>query len=228
MPCALYGKLPAKRDFIAPGVPRGFLNAWEPWIQSGLAASRLNLGTDWTEVYLRAPIWRFWLGAGIAAEPTVGAFMPSVDGVGRYFPLTLMSRGARAEGLPPPEIEPLDRWFGQAEAFLLSTLSATGDFDAIMAALADLPEPRPEMPSAPEGVIRSRDGTLVGPAEDGDVSAALARLRPLTHAGLHLGMSYWWTVGGEDFPPRAAACRGMPDPSLFSGLLTGRFDAPSR
>ncbi|MDP4024937.1 type VI secretion system-associated protein TagF [Methylobacterium sp. NEAU 140] len=224
MPCGLYGKLPAKRDFIAVGVARGFLSAWEPWIQAGLAASRLNLGPGWTDAFLRAPIWRFWLGAEVAGEPVLGSLMPSVDGVGRYFPLTLVYRSDRSEGLPPPEIEPGDAWFAQAEAFLLATLSAT-DFDRVLAALSDLPEMPAAPPRMPVGAARLRGGTLVGPAEDGDVGAALARLRPSAHAGLHAGMSYWWTPGGEDFPARAACCRGLPDPTVFSGLLTGRFDA---
>jgi len=30
MPCGLYGKLPAKRDFIALSVPGAFLRVFEP------------------------------------------------------------------------------------------------------------------------------------------------------------------------------------------------------
>ncbi len=36
MQCNLYGKLPTKRDFIAMGAPRDFLNTWEPWLQEGV------------------------------------------------------------------------------------------------------------------------------------------------------------------------------------------------
>lgn len=226
MPCGLYGKLPAKRDFIALGVPRGFLNAWEPWIQGGLSASRMSLGQAWTDAFLRAPIWRFWLGADIATEPVVGAFMPSVDGIGRYFPLTLISRAGGPEGLPPPEIEPLDGWYTLAEAFLLSTLTEGAGFETLTAALADLPEALPSsLPPPTAGIGRLRGGALIGPATTDDFSGAMARLRPLAHAGLHAGMSYWWTAGGEGFPPQAVCCRRMPDPYVFAGLLTGRFDA---
>ena len=34
MRCGLFGKLGAKRDFIALATPRSFLEAWEPWVQS--------------------------------------------------------------------------------------------------------------------------------------------------------------------------------------------------
>ena len=40
MRCSLFGKLPAKRDFIALFAPRHFLDIWEPWQQASIAASR--------------------------------------------------------------------------------------------------------------------------------------------------------------------------------------------
>jgi type VI secretion system protein ImpM len=83
MRCGLFGKLPAKRDFVALQAPRAFLAVWEKWLQAGVSASRAELGADWQALFLRAPIWRFWLGAELAGAPVLGAFMPSVDGVGR-------------------------------------------------------------------------------------------------------------------------------------------------
>ena len=62
MRCGLYGKLPTKRDFVAIKAPREFLAVWEPWMQSGLSASRHALGDSWQQTFLTAPIWRFWLG----------------------------------------------------------------------------------------------------------------------------------------------------------------------
>lgn len=226
MPCGLYGKLPAKRDFIALAVPRPVLNVWEPWIQGGLSASRQHLGESWTGAYLQAPIWRFWLGAGIAGEPVLGAVMPSADGIGRYFPLSLLYRAASAEDLPPPEIEPFDGWFGQAESLLLSALSEGASFEAVTADLSALPDARPSwLPAPTAGTTRLRDGALLGTIDGNGVSAVLNRQRPLAHAGVNAGMSYWWTVGGTGFPALALTCRGLPDPYLFAGFLTGQFDA---
>ena len=224
MSCGLYGKLPAKRDFIAIATPRAFLQAWEPWIQAGLAASRLGLRDGWTAAYLRAPIWRFWLGADIAGAAQVGAVMPSADGIGRYFPLTLTGPPAAGNGMPP-EHEPFDGWFAIAEAFLLSTLQERS-YEAVCANLAALPEPLPSsLPPATAGVRRLAGGACLAEIEAQDVASALQRLRPHVAAGLHAGMSYWWTTGGEGFPTLAAACRGLPEAGFFSGLLTGRFDA---
>ena len=226
MPCGLFGKLPAKRDFIAVSVPRAVLNVWEPWIEGAVSASRHGLRAGWTEAYLRAPIWRFWLGPGIAGEALVGAIMPSADGIGRYFPLTLFCRAGHRDGLPPPEIEPFDGWFGLAESFLLSTLSRDAAFETLLDGLAALPDAVPSsLPAPTAGTRRLRGEALLRPIDGNDVAASFDRQRPLAHAGLHAGMSYWWTAGGSDFPALALTCTGLLDPHLFAGLLTGQFDA---
>ena len=72
MRCGLFGKLGAKRDFIALATPRSFLEAWEPWVQSSLSASRHQLGDRWQQAFLTAPVWRFWLGAEICGTTVAG------------------------------------------------------------------------------------------------------------------------------------------------------------
>ncbi|GBU20100.1 MULTISPECIES: type VI secretion system-associated protein TagF [Methylobacterium] len=224
MPCGLYGKLPAKRDFIALSVPGAFLRVFEPWLQAGLAASRLALREAWQPAYLRAPIWRFWLGTEVAGAGSLGAIMPSVDGIGRYFPLTLVGQ-AGSGGVPrPPELDPCDGWFEGAESLLLSVLTDETGFEAVAAALAACPDPpAPPEPLSGGGVVRLRGGALVAPAAAG-LGEALGALRTPGAARLHAGMTYWWTPGGEGFAPRVASCRGMPDPAFVTGMLTGDFD----
>ena len=41
--CGMFGKLPSKRDFVAYNMPRPFLDQWEEWLQSAVAASRHEL-----------------------------------------------------------------------------------------------------------------------------------------------------------------------------------------
>ena len=83
----LFGKLPQKRDFITFGIAGEVLVPLETWLQTAVAASRSELGRGWEEVYLVAPIWRFWIGADVFGANCAGALMPSVDGIGRFFPL---------------------------------------------------------------------------------------------------------------------------------------------
>src|SRR5262245_52262070 len=129
MRCGLYGKLPSKRDFVAIGTPRALLDVWEPWMQAGISASRVELGGGWKQAFLTAPIWRFWLGAQICGKTVLGAFMPSLDGVGRYFPLTLFACPDEGGAIPPPELDPHDAWFAAAEEFLLATLEPAATFE---------------------------------------------------------------------------------------------------
>src|SRR5262244_136598 len=149
MQCSLYGKVPAKRDFIAIGAPREFLNAWEPWLQGAISASRTALGERWQPAFLTAPIWRFWLGADICGRSVIGAFMSSLDGVGRYFPLTLFACADDNAAIPPPELGSQDDWFDTVEAFLMSTLDHDANFEAMTAELGALPPPSGEVPQAP-------------------------------------------------------------------------------
>ncbi|XUJ35146.1 type VI secretion system-associated protein TagF [Bradyrhizobium japonicum] len=51
MRCGLFGKIGAKRDFIAIATPRSFLEAWEPWVQAALSASRHQLGPGWQQAF---------------------------------------------------------------------------------------------------------------------------------------------------------------------------------
>ena len=100
-------------------------------MQAGLSASRHQLGSGWQQAFLTAPVWRFWLGAAICGTTVTGAIMPSLDGVGRYYPLTLHAVTGEAVSLPPPSIDPQDEWFAQVEAFLLATLDRAATFEQI-------------------------------------------------------------------------------------------------
>ena len=156
----------------------------------------------------------------------MGAFMPSLDGIGRYFPLTLFARSDEQSSFPPPELEPQINWFATVEKFLLSMLEDGVDFDATSARLAELEQPVDEVaPAAAQqdaGIFLS-EGSLVMCAEANSFSQIFASARLIDHASFYAGRSYWWTAGGEGFPAIAMARHSMPDPHVFAGMLTGDF-----
>jgi type VI secretion system protein ImpM len=89
--CAgLFGKLPARGDFVRENLPRDFVDAWDAWWQRGLADTQRRWQEEWRDAWLEAPVWRFVLPPGLCGRSgMLGLWLPSVDKVGRYSPLTI-------------------------------------------------------------------------------------------------------------------------------------------
>ena len=86
----LFGKLPARGDFVRENLPRDFTDAWDAWWQRGLADTQGRWGDEWYDAWLEAPVWRFMLPPGLCGRSgMLGLWLPSVDKVGRYSPLTI-------------------------------------------------------------------------------------------------------------------------------------------
>jgi type VI secretion system protein ImpM len=85
-----YGKIPSRGDFVRAGLPRAFTDPWSDWMERMLAASHSCLEDAWVPAWLEAPAWRFALTPGICGpDAVIGVWLPSIDRVGRYYPLTL-------------------------------------------------------------------------------------------------------------------------------------------
>jgi type VI secretion system protein ImpM len=98
-----YGKLPSLGDFASRRLPPLFVEQWDRWLSAGLAHWRQS-DDNWLEAFLAAPTWRFAVGAGIPFKQSpgyAGVLMPSVDRVGRYFPLTVVRPRAPTETCIP-------------------------------------------------------------------------------------------------------------------------------
>jgi type VI secretion system protein ImpM len=204
MAAGLFGKLPAKRDFIEYSVDRALMEKWDPWLQQAVATSRELLGQDWLDIYLRAPIWRFWLGSGICGKPVLGVLMPSVDGVGRYFPLSLVWCG---EGeIPPPELDEQADWFAAAEEVLLGALGDGVRYEGVQAALALLPPVRRE-----------------AAAPDQSIPGLFRALRGGSLPEFYRTRSCWWVPShdGGATPARTMLRHGLPAPPDYATMLTG-------
>ena len=203
MQIGLFGKLPVKRDFVSINLPRGFLTLWENWLQSSVAASRVSLGSRWQDLFLSAPIWRFWLGRNLGGTTVTGAFMPSVDGIGRYFPLTICAWGEDGEICDLPACDDEDDWFTRVETALLEALSP--EFEGEPARLLD----GIEAPFGKPGGV-NRDQFVR------DLQTVLGN------------RSYWWSRGGAGRPMQLVAYEQMPDPYAFGGFITGSFEPTDR
>jgi len=107
-----YGKLPALGDFAGRRLPAVFIEPWDRWLAGALATWR-DSDEDWLDAFLSAPTWRFALGADMPFRESpgyMGVLMPSVDRVGRYFPLTVVRpRGVGQSSASASWLEALER-----------------------------------------------------------------------------------------------------------------------
>ena len=95
MSAILFGKLPAHGDFISRGLLAGERDRLDDWLSTEMADTRAAFGKAFEDLFDTAPPWRCaWAGEG---HWSAGALAPSVDAVGRRFPLLVARDGLRAE-----------------------------------------------------------------------------------------------------------------------------------
>ena len=125
----VYGKLPCFGDFVVRRLPGEFTEIWDAWLQRGMAGLRDRLGGRWLEFYRVAPVWRFLLTPGIAGNTGwAGVLTPSVDRVGRYFPLTIAAPVSPSMD-PPATLVGLAGWFDRIEPLARHALTVSLDFE---------------------------------------------------------------------------------------------------
>jgi type VI secretion system protein ImpM len=222
MAFGIFGKLPQKRDFIALNVPRAVLEPFETWLQSAVAASRNELGDDWRDHYLVAPIWRFWIGSDIFGVDCAGSLVPSVDKVGRFFPLTILYAAEEGQSIVAPPFDPLDAWYSAIEERLLSCLQENAEID--VSRLTDgLSAPRSAVAVPEPQPVTFKRGLVwrAGSDASGDL---LAGLMAADYWASLKSRSFWWTKGGRAGGQLIYARNALPDPFFYADMIKGRVD----
>ncbi|MDB5976132.1 MAG: hypothetical protein JWR07_2892 [Nevskia sp.] len=222
-----YGKIPALGDFASRRLPREFVDVWDGWLQRCIETSREQLREDWLALYLNAPLWRFALFPGVCGpDAWLGVMMPSVDSVGRYFPLTLALEIEAGPQLASALAAPA--WFAAMEHAALSTL----DLDFALDALEQLLAAAPAGPGA-GGADRQRaaayslDGWWSQPDHPhlATVLPAGACVDGVLDAAGHIALarraartSMWWSAL-PDGRQRLELFAGLPPARCFARLL---------
>jgi len=222
-----YGKIPEAGDFISRHLPRGFIDFWDQWLQAALESSRTRLGDEWLQYYLVSPMWRFALSPGICTEHAwVGVLMPSVDKVGRYFPMTI------AVPLPPESVLLLQctvqtEWYEKAEKLLIDMLSTDNfNVDEFTDDVAMLGVPEPSAESfCLDGNVNAFDNTRY-PLENIDGLQSLFTTMLAKHIQEQYSeYSIWWTCGSQDVKSSLMISEGMAPSGGYSDMITGKWDA---
>ena len=214
-----FGKLPARGDFVGRRLDQEFRTRFDEWLQRCIATSKRQLGTAWLPAYLNTPIWRFVLGPGLCgAVPTLGVMMPSVDRVGRYFPLVI---AAQLPGClsPGSMFQTARDWFDAAEQLILRSLDDDFDlaaFDAEVMAIGV-----PPYAKAGDGASGALRMDL---REGGDMAPTYAQILDQVLMGNNVQFSLWWTQGSDKVRPSVLLSPGLPAPANFAAFLDGQWD----
>lgn len=218
-----FGKLPAQADFVGRGLPPDVQAAFDEAMSQWLARRRADDAAGWLQAYLDSPAWRFVWPAGsgpgvLAGQDCAGVLLPSVDAVGRYFPLLL------AVGLPPGSLpaqplgELLER-LAALEALGLQALDEEWQPDALQAALAEVP--LAGWPVVPE--VAAGEGDLAADWPPADLATGLDALARRAWLAQQAGQAFWWShteawrpcllstpgVLGDDLPGRLFGLQGL-------------------
>lgn len=221
--CGLFGKLPQQADFVRLHLDEGFTERWHAWLQTSLSVSREQLGDEWLERYLTSPAWRFALSPGAAAEQgVVGVLIPSVDEVGRYYPLTVAHCGdhdvwgAYLGG---------DDWFDAVEQVAVAALGEDTGYMRLIEWLEALPLPQlaplPRFHTVPpRGSVSARAWALAAPEAEGR-NAVLAGLMDTAYRRWLGSYSLFWTAGSQCVEPSLLLSTDLPGAGQFAAMLDG-------
>jgi len=210
-----FGKVSTHGDFVSRRLPPALLGVWDAWLQASIQGSREALGPRWLQTYLTSPIWRFALAPGVCDRNAwAGVLMPSVDRVGRHFPLTIAA-GAPGGGGLLDWVANGKPWYDQLEALALSSLDERFQLDPFDGLLQAMP-PLSDAPLA--GQLGGAGCRLPLASLD----AVAAQVPALASAALR-GQSIWWTDGSAEVEPSLLLCRGLPAPAAFAGMLAGTW-----
>jgi type VI secretion system protein ImpM len=199
-----FGKLPGLGDFAHRRMPEPMRERLDHWLQRGLLRLR-DEHADWTERYLAGPLWFFALGSGLGGTNAwLGVLMPSVDGVGRYFPFIIAAEcDVPLNELTPAQSQAAWRWWRTCAQAALEGLENDLDaarFDAALQRLFDAEDVEPDVDvdaDTDERTDAARGAAMAWPAE---------------------GQSLWLTDPAAEQGLRMTAS-GLPTDARFDALF---------
>jgi type VI secretion system protein ImpM len=222
-----YGKLPCLGDFASRRLPPEFIEMWDEWLQRSIAASRQQLGEGWLELFLKSPMWRFALTPGVCGSYAwAGLLVPSVDRVGRYFPLTLVVPIEASDG-NLAHVFAAESWYAELEKIGLAALNVDFDPEQLEAALARNPFPPSRGASPQDGVAREMAAWIAGGSQPrgflfsgGDsIGEVMDDASQALYAASAAGRTFWWAVSDTSAATEAHGTVGMPPADYYAVLL---------
>ena len=224
LPAGLYGKLPAYGDFIFRNLNPAFITTWDEWLQHFISASQEQIGEDWLNIYLTSPIWRFVLSPGVIDNNMwAGLMMPSVDRVGRYFPISIV-KPFTSNISPVNFMLKQSNWFNELEKYCLTALNGNIDVDELLSTVTEI-EVLTQQSYQPTYNLGEMGPMLFGLPSGGEEQVNNAMTYMLS-AELTTGLnsfSLWQSAGSELVSPVLFSCQGLPPIGSLASMLDGQW-----
>lgn len=209
----LFGKLPGHGDFVQRDLPGSFVRPWDEWLQRAVHGSRELVGERWLEYYLTSPIWRFALSTGVLDQHAwAGVLVPSVDSVGRYFPVTMAVR------LPGPG-NPFDVqvraevWYSELSELAVNALQNALLADQVL-------EQFPQFPTLTQTITSIEvDDQLLKLRGESAIAGTYPQMLEHICKGQYPSFSLWWCAGSQFIAPTAMLSPGLPDPAEYCSMM---------
>lgn len=202
-----FGKVITHGDFVSRRLPPDVVQAWDAWLQGCIHTSRQQLGGDWMSHYLTSPVWRFAIAPGVLGQDGwAGVMMPSVDRVGRHFPLML---AAPCNGALLDCVQGQVGWYDAMDDLARSSLDAGFTLEQFDGA-----------PAAPFGGPVAVPGVRWHLPFQGNLHGAQTNMLAEQLLPMH---SLWWTEGAPSVEASLLLCKGMPDGDAFAAMLDGSW-----
>ncbi len=217
------GKVPCLGDFVQDNVTKEFSEHWEQWLQAAIAVSKEQLGDVWQENYLTGPVWHFALSPNIVGDTGVmGTLLPSMDAVGRHYPLTV----TRTTHIAPVDVLHSGVFSLEYEDAVLKVLDGSVDLFSwrkeLANTLSEITSTKKQVSFA-NSLDKNKQATALE-FSGNELSDHI--LQDAMHAILYKkygDYSVWWTHGSCNIKPMVLITSALPPVNQVAAMLDGRW-----
>lgn len=220
---AWFGKLPSQGDFVGRRMPHAMVKCWDDWMRSGLDTLRHEAPANWEQRFVHSPLWFFMSPAVVMGVPVVGVLAPSVDRVGRCYPISVMAVADQDDcGLASDGA--VIRFLTGARDAVINARRLPLSADQLDAQLAQLCSPfASDDPAADGALIDALLADLRG--ADAQAMGSTAELPNMDWRAIHGRASQatvWWISPTPLFPRDEVIHHGPLGRPLFTRLFKGQ------
>ena len=224
---AWFGKIAGLGDFASRRLNQDVAGALDTWLAQGIETSRAQLGEHWLNAYLTSPLWRFaWAPGVLDASWWFGVLMPSVDNVGRYFPLVVL----QSRATPPTSSDALmrlEQWYAGIAGAALGTLQPDCSLDRFEADLHQAAQGLSlpiESAAVPWATVPSAERIRCEIPSGAPLATWIGELTVSECVRRIQGCSLWWSLRpGTEGANSASMAIGLPARESFARILDGTW-----